>query len=387
MLRVLPEEAAGELLAGLAGFWACGFHAHRWEAAFRACYADPLLAELAGTDAAPPSFVSSLSSDHEGLLSEAASAECARSVEALRAEAGGRRIVLRVDRVELSKNIVRGMLAFEELLLAYPQWRDEVVHIALVYPSRQGLADYLAYGAEVTHTAERINHAFGTATWTPIVLHVEDDRPRSLASLTIFDVLLVNPVRDGLNLVAKEGSLLNGGEGVLVLSHEAGAWEELSEAALGRQPLRRGGDGRHPSPGPFHGPGGAPDPGRTPALPGAGAYRGGLAGRSARRGGPAAQPLTAASASCSSSATAPAGPSTTRSDPAATRSSLSASTTATRATATPRAASSATASKAGRSPRSSPNTATARIPSTSDRTTVPLSTSSGGLSSSDIRPG
>jgi trehalose 6-phosphate synthase len=237
MVRVLPEAAAGELLAGLAGFVACGFHAHRWETAFRACYADPVLAELAGTDAAPPSFVSSLSSDHEGLLAEAASPECSRSVEALRAEAGGRRIVLRVDRVELSKNIVRGMLAFEELLMAYPQWRDEVVHIALVYPSRQGLADYLAYGAEVTHTAERINHAWGTPTWTPIVLHVEDDRPRSLASLTIFDVLLVNPVRDGLNLVAKEGSLLNGADGVLVLSHEAGAWEELSEAALGVNPF------------------------------------------------------------------------------------------------------------------------------------------------------
>ncbi len=185
----------------------------------------------------PDSFVSSLSSDHEGLLAEAACPECARSVEALRAEAGGRRIVLRVDRVEPSKNIVRGMLAFEELLFAYPQWRDKVVHVALVYPSRQGLADYLAYGAEVTHTAERINHAWGTATWTPVVLHVEDDRPRSLASLTIFDVLLVNPVRDGLNLVAKEGSLLNGTDGVLVLSHEAGAWEELSEVALGVNPF------------------------------------------------------------------------------------------------------------------------------------------------------
>jgi trehalose 6-phosphate synthase len=237
MLRVLPDDAAGELLAGLAGFWACGFHARRWQAGFEACYADPVLAELAGTDEAPPSFVSSLSSDHEGLLSEAASPECARSVEALRAEAGGRKIVLRVDRVEPSKNIVRGMLAFEELLIAYPQWQDEVVHIALAYPSRQGLADYLAYGAEVTHTAERINHAWGTETWTPIILHVEDDRPRSLASLTIFDVLLVNPVRDGLNLVAKEGSLLNGGEGVLVLSHEAGAWEELSESALGVNPF------------------------------------------------------------------------------------------------------------------------------------------------------
>jgi trehalose 6-phosphate synthase len=237
MLRVLPDAATGELLAGLAGFTACGFHASRWEAGFRACYADPLLAALAGTGTAPPTFVSSLSSDHEGLQAEAASAECARSVEKLRAETGGRRIVLRVDRVEPSKNIVRGMLAFEELLETYPEWHDKVVHVALVYPSRQGLADYLALGTEVAHTAERINHAWGTATWTPIVLHVEDDRPRSLAALTISDVLLVNPVRDGLNLVAKEGSLLNNGDGVLVLSHEAGAWEELSEFALGVNPF------------------------------------------------------------------------------------------------------------------------------------------------------
>jgi len=237
MLRVLPDAAVAELLAGLAGFTACGFHVHRWEAGFLACYADPELAALAGTDAAPPTFVSSLSSDNEGLLAEAASAECARSVESLRAQSGGRRIVLRVDRVEPSKNIVRGMLAFEELLAAYPQWRDQVVHIALVYPSRQGLAEYLAYGAEVTHTAERINQAWGTATWTPIILHVEDDRARSLAALTISDVLLVNPVRDGLNLVAKEGGLLNDADGVLVLSREAGAWEELAEAALGVNPF------------------------------------------------------------------------------------------------------------------------------------------------------
>ena len=122
------------------------------------------------------------------------------------------------------------MLAFEELLTAHPEWRGQVVHVALAYPSRQGLAEYLAYGADVEHTAERINHALGdeAAGWTPIVLSVEDDRARSLAALTISDVLLVNPVRDGLNLVAKEGPLLNTNDGVLVLSRQAGAWEELA---------------------------------------------------------------------------------------------------------------------------------------------------------------
>ena len=112
-----------------------------------------------------------------------------------------------------------------------------MVHVALAYPSRQGLAEYLAYGAEIVHTAERINQTWGSPDWTPIALHVEDDRTHSLAALTISDVLLVNPVRDGLNLVAKEGPLLNRADGVLVLSREAGAWDELSGAALGVNPF------------------------------------------------------------------------------------------------------------------------------------------------------
>ncbi len=117
-----------------------------------------------------------------------------------------------------------------------------MVHLAFAYPSRQGLAEYLAYAADVEHTAERINHAFGAdgGDWTPIVLSVEDDRARSLAALTLSDVLLVNPVRDGLNLVAKEGPLLNTNDGVVVLSREAGAWEELElggDGALGVNPF------------------------------------------------------------------------------------------------------------------------------------------------------
>ena len=95
--------------------------------------------------------------------------------------------------------------------------------MALAYPSRQGLAEYLAYRTEVEHTADRINDAFGTAGWTPIVLDVADDRARSVAALTRYDVLLVNPVRDGMNLVAKEGPLVNRTDGVVVLSREAGA--------------------------------------------------------------------------------------------------------------------------------------------------------------------
>jgi trehalose 6-phosphate synthase len=129
------------------------------------------------------------------------------------------------------------MLAFEELLESHPEWVGAVVHLALVYPSRQGLADYLALEAEVAHVAERINQTWGTAEWRPIVLHVEDDRARSLAALSISDVLLVNPIRDGLNLVAKEGPVLNAADGVLVLSRQAGVWEELAEPSLDINPF------------------------------------------------------------------------------------------------------------------------------------------------------
>jgi trehalose 6-phosphate synthase len=233
MLAVLPDDVVAELLDGMAGYSACGFHCHQWESGFTASYA-------AAGRPAPRTFVAPLGPDADVLEEEAASPECGAAAAALRAEAGGRRIIARTDRMEPSKNIVRGMLAFEELLTAHPEWRGQVVHVALAYPSRQGLAEYLAYAADVEHTAERINHAFGDEGWTPILLSVKDDWPRSLAALTLSDVLLVNPVRDGLNLVAKEGSLLNTADGVLVLSHQAGAWEELAlggGGALGINPF------------------------------------------------------------------------------------------------------------------------------------------------------
>jgi trehalose 6-phosphate synthase len=233
MLGVLPDDVSAELLDGMAGYGACGFHCHKWEASFLGCYA------VAGRHA-PRTFVAPLGPDADALTREAASPGCTAAGDALRAAVGGRPTIVRSDRMEPSKNIVRGMLAFEELLTAHPEWRGQLVHVALAYPSRQGLAEYLAYGAEVAHTAERINHSLagGGGDWTPIVLHVEDDRDRALAALSMSDVLLVNPVRDGMNLVAKEGPLLNTVDGVVVLSQEAGAWEELGPAgALGVNPF------------------------------------------------------------------------------------------------------------------------------------------------------
>jgi len=236
MLRVLPEAVAGELLAGLAGFGACGFHTARWAAGFARCFEDPLLAEAAGTPA-PPTFVAPLGPAPAALADAASSDEAAAARRRLEGIVGDRRLIVRVDRIELSKNLLRGMLAYETLLEERPHWRERVVLLALAYPSRQDLAEYIGYRAEVEHAVERINERFATPGWTPIVFDAEDDYPRSVAALGAYDVLLVNPVRDGMNMVAKEGPLLNGNDGVLVLSHEAGAYEELASAALGVNPF------------------------------------------------------------------------------------------------------------------------------------------------------
>jgi trehalose 6-phosphate synthase len=152
----------------------------------------------------------------------------------LREQVGGtgRKTIVRVDRTELSKNIVRGLLAYRELLNTRPQWRERVVHVAFAYPSRQDLAVYREYTAEVQRLADDINEAYGTPDWTPVLLHVHDDFARSLGAYRLADVALVNPIRDGMNLVAKEVPVVSDQGCALVLSREAGAYEELGADAI-----------------------------------------------------------------------------------------------------------------------------------------------------------
>ena len=236
ILRVLPSRATESLLAGMAGFGACGFHTARWEASFRGAFGDAALTGRPHADA-PATYVAALGPHPDALREEAASADVAEAGRRIEELAGGRRLIVRVDRVEPSKNILRGLWAFHELLETRAQWRSRVTMLVLAYPSRETLADYLAYRAEVEHAAERLNERWGSGDWVPVVLAVADDRARSIAALSTYDVLLVNPVRDGMNLVAKEGPLVNRTGGVLVLSREAGAWEELRPAALGVNPF------------------------------------------------------------------------------------------------------------------------------------------------------
>ena len=139
--------------------------------------------------------------------------------------------------MEPAKNLLRGFWAFDEMLRMRPSLVGEVVMLALAYPSRQTLPEYLAYAAEVEQAVRRVNDTWATDDWAPVILDVADDPGRSAAALVRYDVLLVNSVRDGLNLVAKEGPLLNTANGVLALSREAGAFAELHGAALEVNPF------------------------------------------------------------------------------------------------------------------------------------------------------
>jgi len=146
-------------------------------------------------------------------------------------------LILRVDRTDLSKNIVRGFLAYERMLEQHPDLHGEVQFWAYLQPSRQDIDDYRAYLGSVLSVAARINRSYSRGGWTPIRVEVEDNMFRAVAGYRNFDVLLVNPIYDGMNLVAKEGPLCNRRDGVLVLSENAGSHEELGDYALTVNPF------------------------------------------------------------------------------------------------------------------------------------------------------
>ncbi|MGZ0203230.1 alpha,alpha-trehalose-phosphate synthase (UDP-forming) [Streptomyces sp. RM1] len=228
--RLLPDDIAAELLTGILGADRAAFLTQRWADAFTECCHAVL---GPGIPTGTRIGVHGLGADADFLRARSHEADVDERMAALRAEIGeGRRTIVRVDRTELSKNIVRGLLAYRQLLDEHPEWRERVVHVAFAYPSRQDLAVYREYTEQVRRVAEEINERYGTDGWTPVVLHVKDDFARSLAAYRLADVALVNPIRDGMNLVAKEVPVVSDEGCALVLSREAGAYAELGEDAL-----------------------------------------------------------------------------------------------------------------------------------------------------------
>jgi trehalose 6-phosphate synthase len=241
--HALPPELRVAVFEGLLASDVVGFHTERWRRAFLLS-AERLLGARVDRDAGTVEHrgrttrvvarpISVDPAEFERLREDPAVLEREAALLRRRPE----QLVLRVDRTDPSKNIVRGFHAFALLLERHPELQGRVGMFALLAPSRQEIPEYAEYAGAVHLAAQEVNERFGRDGWQPVELDVADDFHRSVAGYKQFDVLLVNPVFDGLNLVTKEAFLVNEHDGALVLSENAGVHEELGEWAVTVNPL------------------------------------------------------------------------------------------------------------------------------------------------------
>jgi trehalose 6-phosphate synthase len=228
---VFPKEARCAIHDGLIANDVIGFHTERWRRNF--IYS---VRELLGDDVTAKTVTAPISVDSAEFV------ELAESAAVLRAEQGiladrPEKLVVRVDRTDPSKNIVRGFRAFELYLAGHPEMHRRVGMLALLDPSRQDIPEYAEYLGAVQREARRVNDRFQQGGWAPIELVIEDDFAASVAAYKQFDVLFVNAIFDGMNLIAKEAPLVNERDGVLILSENAGAHDELGEWAVSVSPF------------------------------------------------------------------------------------------------------------------------------------------------------
>ena len=241
--HVLPGSIRREIHEGLLANDVIGFHTERWRLNFLRAASDVAGASCdfaEGTAAfgdhrslvtVHPISVDPSEFDEAAGTDEVLVAE--RELEARRPE----KLVLRVDRTDPSKNIVRGFRAFEVYLDAHPEMHRRVGMLARLDPSRQDIPEYAEYLGAIQREARRVNDRFQQEGWTPIELVIEDNFAASVAAYKQFDVLFVNAIFDGMNLVAKEAPLVNERDGVLILSENAGAHSELGDWALTVNPF------------------------------------------------------------------------------------------------------------------------------------------------------
>ena len=241
--HVLPEDMRRAVHDGLLANDVIGFHANRWRINFLRSARDLVDAECDFVDyVADHEGRRSLVSVHPISVDSAEFEELARSDEVLAAERDlaerrPEQLILRVDRTDPSKNIVRGFRAFELFLDAHPETHGRVGMLALLDPSRQDIPEYSEYLGAVQREARRVNDRFQQQGWIPIEIVIEDNFLAAVAAYKQFDVLFVNAIFDGMNLVAKEAPLVNERDGVLVLSENTGAHEEIGEWALSVNPF------------------------------------------------------------------------------------------------------------------------------------------------------
>src|SRR3954447_24727995 len=241
--RVLPNRIREEIYTGILANDIVGFHTQAYRRNFLQCCRDLMdldvdfgegIVRFEDREVWVRSYP--LPIDQKAIL-QTATSDGVREHEEELLRRRREHLVLRVDRADLSKNVLRGFSAFDLFLEQHPEFRESVTFIAQLMPSRTDVPEYAEYLERIEALVAVVNHRHGTPDWMPINLKLRDDLEEAFAAYKHYDVLLVNAMFDGMNLVAKEGPMVNEHDGVSILSENTGAHEELGESALSVNPF------------------------------------------------------------------------------------------------------------------------------------------------------
>jgi trehalose 6-phosphate synthase len=242
--RVLPSQIRTEIYEGILSNDIVGFHTRAYRRNFLQCCRDLMGYEVefdrgvvhcaGGRDVWVRAYPLPIDAD---ATCEVAARDRVREFEDDLLRRRRDHLILRVDRADLSKNVLRGFSAFDLFLDQHPEFREHVTFVAQLMPSRTDVPEYAEYLERIEAVVAVVNHRHGTPDWMPIQLKLRDNLEEAVAAYKHYDVLLVNAMFDGMNLVAKEGPLVNEHDGVSILSENTGAHEELGEFALSVNPF------------------------------------------------------------------------------------------------------------------------------------------------------
>ena len=241
---MLPEPIARDVIDGLLGANLLGFYARRWVDDFLQTCSDAgytVDRHVGRVQARDGRWVHvhayPLGVDPVELRREARCGEAVRHRRALEGLAAGRRLIVRVERMDPVKNLLLGLRALADFLETHRWAHNRVVNFVLACASRSEIPAYRRYRADVAARVRDINRRFGGATWQPVVLVEEQDYFLGLAALAMADIVVINSIRDGLNIVAKEAAAINDRDAVLILSRTAGAADDMADGALMIDPM------------------------------------------------------------------------------------------------------------------------------------------------------
>jgi trehalose 6-phosphate synthase/phosphatase len=239
VFRLLPGEWRREILEGLLGADLIGFHTHEYahhffQSTLRLLGYEQQMGQLMTQDRILRVDTFPMGIDYEKFAGAAADAHTEDEARQLRQTLPGVQLVLSVDRLDYSKGILKRLEGFEEFLDANPEHHGRVALLMVVVPSRIGVRQYDLMKRQIEELVGKINGRFGRVGWTPVLYQYRHVQFSSLVAYYMAcEVCLVTPLRDGMNLVAKEYlAARKDGTGVLILSEMAGAAKELAEAII-----------------------------------------------------------------------------------------------------------------------------------------------------------